>query len=161
MGRRRYRRIKSTLSLAIDTSPERIDAFCEGIRELIRRHPYTRKDYYLVYFHQISPASLDVWLECFLECPDLALEMRERHRLLADILRLVDALQIVMAGVPRMPQTAVKGPSAADVPEEDARMLRIDPPAAGRRRAAQIAGPPLTAEKRPGPVQFTGPTADS
>ena len=34
--------------------PERIEAFCEGVRELLRRHPYTRKDYYHVYFNQFS-----------------------------------------------------------------------------------------------------------
>ena len=52
MGARRYRRVKAMLSLTYDTPPEKIDAFCEGIRELIRRHPYTRKDYYHVYFNE-------------------------------------------------------------------------------------------------------------
>jgi MscS family membrane protein len=44
LGARRYRRLKSMISVQYDTPAERIEAFCEGIRELIRKHPYTRKD---------------------------------------------------------------------------------------------------------------------
>jgi small-conductance mechanosensitive channel len=45
-GRRKYRRWSTHLNLTYDTPPERIEAFCEGVREIIRLHPYTRKDYY-------------------------------------------------------------------------------------------------------------------
>ncbi len=45
MGRRRYRRMSTKLGLTYDTPPERIEAFCEGVRELVLRHPYMRKDY--------------------------------------------------------------------------------------------------------------------
>ena len=58
MGRRHYRRIRTMLSVEYETTPEQIDAFCEGIRELIRRHPYTRKDYYQVYLNQFGDSSL-------------------------------------------------------------------------------------------------------
>ncbi|MCA9573459.1 MAG: mechanosensitive ion channel family protein, partial [Myxococcales bacterium] len=86
-GARRYRRIKSTLSLTYDTPPEKVEAFCEGVRELIRRHPYTRKDYYHVYLNQLGASSLDVLLYCFVETPDWSTELRERHRLFNDVLR--------------------------------------------------------------------------
>lgn len=97
MGRRRYRRIKTTLGVQYDTTPEQIDAFCEGIRELIRQHPYTRKDYYHVYFNDFGPSSLNILLYCFVACPDWAIELRERHRLLADILRLAKELDVQFA----------------------------------------------------------------
>ncbi|MHC4429993.1 MAG: mechanosensitive ion channel family protein, partial [Planctomycetota bacterium] len=51
LGARRYRRVKCMIGIQYDTPPEKIEAFCEGIRELIRRNPYTRKDYYMVYFN--------------------------------------------------------------------------------------------------------------
>jgi small-conductance mechanosensitive channel len=41
LGMRSYRRWKATLSVTYDTPPEKLDAFCEGIRELVRRHPHT------------------------------------------------------------------------------------------------------------------------
>jgi small-conductance mechanosensitive channel len=39
LGARRYRRVKCMIGVQYDTPPDRIEAFCEGIRELIRRHP--------------------------------------------------------------------------------------------------------------------------
>lgn len=97
MGARQYRRISTKLSLTYDTPPETIDAFCEGIRELIRRHPYTRKDYFQVYFNEFDAASLNVLLYCFHDVPDWSTELRERHRLFNDILRLADRLGIAFA----------------------------------------------------------------
>ena len=48
MGRRRYRRVKAVLGVQYSTTPDQLDAFCEGIRELIRRSSATRKDYFHV-----------------------------------------------------------------------------------------------------------------
>lgn len=97
MGARRYRRITATLGLTYDTPPERIEAFCEGIRELIRKHPYTRKDYYHVYFNGYSASSLDILVYCFVETPDWGTELREKHRLFLDILRLAREVDISFA----------------------------------------------------------------
>lgn len=96
-GARRYRRVKVTLSITYDTPPEKIDAFCEGVRELIRLHPYTRKDYYHVYFNQFASSSLDILLYAFFEVPDWGTELRERHRLFADIVRLARRLGVEFA----------------------------------------------------------------
>lgn len=97
MGRRRYRRIKTTLAIAYDTPPDAIEAFCEGIRELIRQHPYTRKDYYHVYLNDFGASSLDILLYCFVETPEWGTELRERHRLLLDIVRLAAELGVEFA----------------------------------------------------------------
>ncbi len=97
MGERRYRRIRTTLGVTYDTPPEKVEAFCEGIRELIRSHPYTRKDYYHVYLNGFGASSLDVMLYCFVETPEWATELREKHRLFADILRLANELGVSFA----------------------------------------------------------------
>lgn len=91
-GRRSFRRYKTTLSLTYGTPPDVVDAFCEGVRELIRKHPYTRKDYYLVYFRDFGASSLDVMLYMFFRTPDWDAECRERHKLGLDILRLANEL---------------------------------------------------------------------
>ncbi len=96
-GARRYRRWKTTVSVTYDTPPERIEAFCEGIRELVRRHPYTRKDYYQVYLNAFAPASLDVLLYIFFECPDWSTELRERQRLMLDVIRLAGRMGVEFA----------------------------------------------------------------
>jgi MscS family membrane protein len=96
-GARRYRRWKTHLGVAYDTPPEKVDVLCEGIRELVRRHPYTRKDYFHVYLNQFGPSSLDILLYIFWETPDWATELRERHRLGVDILRLTRHLGVEIA----------------------------------------------------------------
>jgi MscS family membrane protein len=96
-GARRYRRWKTNLGVAYDTPPEKIDVLCEGIRELVRRHPYTRKDYFHVYLNQFGASSLDILLYIFWETPDWSTELRERHRLAVDILRLTQHLGVEIA----------------------------------------------------------------
>ena len=96
-GRRSFRRYKSTLSVTYDTPPDTLEAFCEGVRELIRKHPYTRKDYYLVYFRDFGASSLDIMLYMFFRTPDWDAECRERHKLGLDILRLAHELGVGFA----------------------------------------------------------------
>lgn len=159
LGARRKRRIKCMLSLTYDTPPERIEAFCEGVRELIVRHPYTRKDYYHVYFNQFAGSSLDVLLYCFVETPEWATELRERERLFLDILRLAKRLGVQFAfptqtlHVPSLPQPTPPQPppdSPADGhrPEEAAGV--------GRSRASEIVDEILRGHK-PDPVDFGEP----
>ncbi len=97
MGARRYRRMKTILGLTYDTSPERIDAFCEGIRALIQLHPHMRKDHYQVYFNQYDSFSLGILIYVFWETPDWNSELRERHRFLLNILRLSKKIGIEFA----------------------------------------------------------------
>lgn len=95
--RRRYRRWRTTLRLALGTPPERLLAFSEGVRELVRMHPYTRKDAYQVFGNEFGAASLDVLMDVFFEVPDSGTELRERERLFTDILRLAARLGVALA----------------------------------------------------------------
>jgi len=91
-GARKYRRWKTTVGIQYDTPPERIVAFTEGIRELVRTHPYTRKDYFQVYLNDFDDSSLNILLYVFFEVPDWSTELRERERLFLDIIRLADRI---------------------------------------------------------------------
>ncbi len=151
LGARRYRRIKAMLSVTYDTPPEKIDAFCEGIRELIRRHPYTRKDYYHVYFNQFADASLNVLLYCFYETPDWATELRERHRLFNDILRLAERLGVEFAFPTQtihLHQEPTRSPDHVPPPPSG------DPIKAGRKAAAAIVRESGLAGTIPPPAGF-------
>jgi len=145
MGRRRFRRIKTTLGLQYDTTPDQLDAFCEGIRELIRNHPYTRKDYYHVYFNDFGPSSLNILLYCFVACPDWAIELRERHRLLADIVRLAKKLGVHFAFPTRT--VHLFNEQAAMAPQE-----LSEPFETGKQLATDITGD--LPDQIPGPVKF-------
>lgn len=97
MGARAYRRLSCKFGIAYDTSPERIESFCEGIRELVREHPYMRKDNFHVYLNGLGAASLDILVYVFWRTPDWATELRERHRFLLDCLRLAERLGVEYA----------------------------------------------------------------
>lgn len=159
MGARRYRRYRAHLGIAYDTPPETIDAFCEGIRELIRRHPYTRKDYYHIYFNDFGDFSLQILVYIFHECPDWSTELRERHRLLADIVRLAHALGVEFA---YPTQTLhLRREAMPEKPWAEAKPGSTEAETAGRNAARHIvestlgAGAPV-----PPPVTFDGPVQD-
>jgi MscS family membrane protein len=154
MGRRRYRRITATLAVQYDTAPQQIDAFCEGVRELIRRHPYTRKDYYHVYLNGFSDSSLDIMLYCFVECPDWSVELREKHRLFVDIIKLAEELEVSFA-FPTRTLHLYQEQHGEDGKDRD----WADAESVGQRLAAGIAGPLLGPTERPAGVEFRGPTA--
>lgn len=97
MGRRQYRRWTTKLGVAYHTTPEQLEALCEGIRELIRTHPYTRKDYFMVTVTGLAEASIEVMIYAFFETPDWGRELRERQRLILDVLRLCRALNVDIA----------------------------------------------------------------
>jgi len=97
LGARRFRRWSTRMGIAYNTPPETVDAFCDGVRELIEQHPYTRKDYFHVYFNEFGSASLEILLYVFFATPDWATELRERHRLAVDILRLAHELGVEFA----------------------------------------------------------------
>ncbi|MBT6324705.1 MAG: mechanosensitive ion channel family protein, partial [Bdellovibrionales bacterium] len=76
-GMREYRRFKTTIGVQYDTSPEKLEAFCEGIRQIIINHEYTRKDYFHVYFSNFGSSSLDILVYVFWRVPDWATELNE------------------------------------------------------------------------------------
>ncbi len=158
MGHRRYRRLKCKLSLAYDTSPESIEAFCEGIRELVRLHPYMRKDYYHVYFNEFSASALEILIYVFWETPDWGTELRERHRFLLDCLRLAQRLGVEYAyptqtlylrqdeGTPTAPTAGKFQPGVA----------QSDALARGAREARDIFTATTGIDSTPPPVDFMG-----
>ncbi len=96
-GERTYRRYVARFSVPWETSPDRLEAFCEGVRELIRTHPQTRKDSYQVWVNDINPHALEILMWVFFLVPDWTSELRERHRLLIDIHRLANELDVQFA----------------------------------------------------------------
>jgi len=97
MGRRRWRRYKTTLGVGYHTTPDQMQAFVEGIRAIIKANPGMRQDYYMVEFHGFGATSLDVLVYCFMDAADWNEELRTRHVLNLDIMRLAESLQVDFA----------------------------------------------------------------
>ncbi|MFT6632942.1 MAG: MscS family membrane protein [Bacteriovoracaceae bacterium] len=96
-GKRRFRRLVTDLGLEYDTPAEKIEGFCEGIRQLIVSYKWTRKDNFHVYFSNFSSSSLDIKMVVYWETADYSRELSEKHRLLIDILRLAKEIGVDFA----------------------------------------------------------------
>jgi MscS family membrane protein len=96
-GEREFRRYVTTLSLCYDTPPDKVDAFCEGVRAIIRANEDMRHDYYIVEFKEFGAAGLDVMVYCFMVARDWNHELRTRHNLNLEIIRLAARLGVGFA----------------------------------------------------------------
>lgn len=147
MGLRRWRRYKTSLGLAYHTSPDQLQAFVEGVRALIRANPNMRTDYYIVEFHEYGPSSLDILVYCFINAPDWNAELRTRHVLNLDIMRLAAELGVEFAFPTQTLHVASTPDRPAEAPEAPSRerLARTVESFGPGGAAGQRADAPLTA----------------
>ena len=96
-GQRTFRRTVTTLNLTYSTSPDQLQAFVEGIRAIIRANSYTRKDYYEVHMSGFGAHSLDVMVYFFFKVQSWTEELKQRHNVYLEILRLAAELKVDFA----------------------------------------------------------------
>ena len=138
-GARKFRRTNTNLSLTYDTSPEQIQAFCDGVRAILKANPLVRQDLYYVHFRAFGPSSLDIMLYFFLAAETWSDELRERHNIFLEILRLAAELRVEFA----FPTQTLHVASAA-LPEKIERAPVPSPAALGERVLAFGAGGALS-----------------
>lgn len=97
LGKRESRRTRVTLDITYDSSPEQIEAFVEGIKNIIKSNPATRKDYYQCYFSAYGEHSLKILLNFFLKVSNWDEELLQKQNIFLEILRLAKELQIEFA----------------------------------------------------------------
>jgi len=100
MGARRYRRWRTILSVTYDTKPEQIEAFCKGVRELIKDREFLRQDVAQAYLYDFSPVSLQILVLVFFEAPDINTELQAKHQLALDIINLAEKLDVKFVHAP-------------------------------------------------------------
>ncbi|MFI5391476.1 MAG: mechanosensitive ion channel family protein, partial [Bacteriovoracales bacterium] len=96
-GRRLMRRFQTTIGIQYNTPPEKIEAFCEGIRELIVSNKVTYKEEFHVYLNSFAESALNIEIILFFEVPNFTAECVEKNRLLLDIIRLAKKLGVEFA----------------------------------------------------------------
>ena len=97
LGRRKLRRFKTDLCITYDTPTQKIEAFCAGIRQLIKNSPYAKSAQSYVYLHNFNDSSIDIMIYMFFACSDWETELRERHCFLRDTLKLAEELGVEFA----------------------------------------------------------------
>jgi MscS family membrane protein len=134
LGARRHRRIRAVLSLAYGTPPAKIDAFCEGVRELIRRNPNARQDNFEVALFQLSPSSIDVLMQFYVLAPGFRDDVAERHAIYSHVLELAQRLNVGLA----FPTQTIHLAKPEDALHADAPRTRDEALERGRAAALDI-----------------------
>ncbi len=96
-GQREFRRCFTKVGLTYDTTPEQMQAFVEGVRAIIVANEYTRKDVFEVHMSGFGDSSLDVMLYFFFACETWSDELRERHNIFLEVMRLARELRVDFA----------------------------------------------------------------
>lgn len=96
-GLRQYRRFFTTLTITYDTPPELIEEFVKGLQEIVLAHPKTRKDYFNIFFNNLSSFSQDIMFYIFFEVPTWPEELKSRHEILIQIVKLANVLGVRFA----------------------------------------------------------------
>ncbi len=96
-GLRKYRRFYTQIALTYDTPPELIQLFVDGLKKVVEKHPDTRKDYYNIFLNDMATYSLNIMFYIFFEVPDWTEELRARHEVLLEILKLGKKLGVNFA----------------------------------------------------------------
>ncbi len=96
-GLREFRRFFMHIAITYDTPPDLIEVFVEGLRKIVAEHPKTRKDFYLVEFNEMGDFSLKIIFYIFFAVPTWTEELRHRHEILIEIVRLAEKLGVRFA----------------------------------------------------------------
>ncbi len=105
-GQRVYRRYQTQIGIRYDTPPHLVEAFVEGIKEIIEVHPLTRNSSdhtaynmrpYNVEFIEYGDSALLIMVNVYFKTTDWGEEMHGRHVLHLGILELAEKLGVGFA----------------------------------------------------------------
>ncbi|MCI5081392.1 MAG: mechanosensitive ion channel family protein [Saprospiraceae bacterium] len=96
-GLRVYRRFNTKINITYDTPTHIIDKFVEGLKEIVKSHPQTRKDYFEIHLNGMSSSSLDILFYIFFEVGSWSDELSAKHDILKAILDLAKTLGVSFA----------------------------------------------------------------
>jgi MscS family membrane protein len=96
-GLRVFRRYTTEVGVRYDTPPELIEAFVEGIKQLIALHPSTKSQSYNVDFISFGASSLNIMVNVYFKELDWGQEQESKHILHLGIVRLAAALGVQFA----------------------------------------------------------------
>ncbi len=96
-GRRDARRDTFRLGILYSTTSEQMEAFCDGIRAILHANPKVQKSAFEVHFAAFADSGLEVLVYYFLEVSSWSDELRQRHLIYLEILRLAESLGVDFA----------------------------------------------------------------
>ncbi|HXB01238.1 MAG TPA: mechanosensitive ion channel family protein [Opitutaceae bacterium] len=89
LSRFTQRRVEQVINLTYDTTPEKMTAIVEDMRQIILREPDVEPDSVMVYFRDYNAASLGIWVVYLTKGPDVQRQMALRERINLAFMRAV------------------------------------------------------------------------
>jgi len=97
LGLRVFRRFDTQLGVTYDTRPDMIEAFVEGIKEIILSHPLTVKENFQVHLNSFADSSLNIFVLIFFDTQDWSVELKSRHEIMISLIKLANGLGVRFA----------------------------------------------------------------
>ena len=94
MGVRRWRRNVISLSVTYDTSPEKMETFLEGIKNILKRSPNVVPDTMNVAFRDFDSSSFNVLMQFGLDVDSFPKNLEGRQKIFLEVVRLAKELDI-------------------------------------------------------------------
>jgi MscS family membrane protein len=103
LGLRMFRKMDTSIGITYQTSPETIEAFVLGIRNIIEKHPIAKTETFQVHFTNLNASSLDIIINGMLDVRTWGDELKAKQEILLTVIRLAGILNISFA----FPSTSV------------------------------------------------------
>ncbi len=96
-GRRRYRRLKTTLGLEYGTPPAKVEEFCQAVRDMLLAREDIWNGKCFVFFNDFGASTLDILLYVFIISPNWEEELRIRGEVLNEIMQVAAKVGVEFA----------------------------------------------------------------
>jgi MscS family membrane protein len=97
MGARSYHRFLTTIAIAYHTPPDLIEAFIEGLREIVRRQSQVRQDNWQIALYNFGESAWQIRYSAYIITNDVQEEINIREGLIMRNLRLAEHLGVALA----------------------------------------------------------------
>jgi len=103
MAMRKLRAVRTVLHISYATPADKAEHFVAAIKQLIENDPYTYKKWFRIRFDDFGEYGLSILVNFLLDVSDNQVEQTERQRILLEILKLAETMDIQFALPPRLP----------------------------------------------------------
>jgi MscS family membrane protein len=94
MAMRRVRRTNTSVTIALDTQPIKIESFLEGIKNILKRNPLVVQDKVLVGFSEFTSYGLQIRLHFYIDVQDWIHDTHEREKIFMEIINLANHISV-------------------------------------------------------------------
>ena len=103
MAMRKLKAVRTVLHISYTTPAAKVEHFVTAIKQLIEDGPHTYKQWFRIRLDDFGEYGLHILVNFLLEVSDVEIEQAERQRILLEILKLAETMDIQFAIPPRLP----------------------------------------------------------